>query len=136
MPDSGSAIGPGPHEITNHLIETLHHAIRVHPSAAAKAAFGQMLAAALRQQATAHAAHSTAQGQGLAGGAQDAGENPILNAGNIGQVAAGTPPAVNLAAILSGAVPGGPVPMVHPESGLLGAVLAAHQAPVSHIGGY
>jgi hypothetical protein len=64
--DDGNAYGPGPHEINNRLIDAVHHAIRLHPSADAKANYAKILAQLTAQQAKAHAAQNQAQSAGHA----------------------------------------------------------------------
>jgi hypothetical protein len=58
-PDAPGSYGPGPHEINNSLINAIFHALHAHPSVAHKASYGQMLAQALKLQATAHQAAQT-----------------------------------------------------------------------------
>lgn len=91
-PDSTQAYGPGPHEINNHLIESVHHAIRLHPAAAAKATYGKILASLLAQQATAHAAEQTAGQQGVQGAQSSGGDNGTgMQAGQVIQTLTGGP---------------------------------------------
>ncbi len=138
-PDEPGAQAPGPHETHNSLIDALHRAIRAHPSAEAKALYGKSLASFLTHQAKVRAAAGQADQHAVGGGPQqdDGAGAPGQQAGQVIQTLTGgpgggpsyygdpqqLPPVVAALGGLPAHTGFGPAAI--PESGLLGAILAA-----------